>query len=314
MEQIKLVAVVGPTASGKTKLAVALAKHYGGEVVSADSMQIYRQMAVATAKPSQEEMEGIPHHMMDFLSPAETFSVSDYVKQAKAVIADITERGKMPILAGGTGLYIDSLLSNTAFAEEKSDPVLRETLCRQAEADGGKALYQELCRLDPEAAEKIHPHNLVRVLRAVELYRLTGKTMTEHNRDSRKEPSPYDACILGLNYQNRGLLYDRINRRVDLMIEQGLVEEAGKVLSMGCSHTAMNAIGYKELAPYFNGESPLADCIERMKQESRRYAKRQLTWFRRNPQIHWIYLDEFERFDNIIKISRKTIENHFNLW
>lgn len=313
MDKKRVLAVVGPTASGKTKLAVALAKRFDGEVISADSMQIYRTMSIATAKPTEEEMEGVPHHLIDFLDPSQPFSVSDYVRLAREKIDEITGRGKLPVIAGGTGLYVDSLLNHVSFSEQRGDLALREALYEEAKKDNGETLYRYLCEIDPEAAMEIHPHNYVRLVRAVEVYRLTGKTLTQQKKESRLEPPPYHSCMVGLNFRDRQKLYDRINLRVDRMLEDGLVDEAQEVLSAADLKTAYNAIGYKELKPYFAGELPLADCIDKIKQESRRYAKRQLTWFRRNPQICWFFPDEFDTFDNVIKNSQKYVETFFNL-
>lgn len=313
MQKIKLLALVGPTASGKTRLAVELAKRFSGEIISADSMQIYRTMNIATAKPTVEEMAGIPHHLIDCLDPEEAFSVSDYVSLAREKIREIHGRGHLPILAGGTGLYIDSVVQHVTFSEQPEDPRLREELYRQAKKDQGKELYESLCRIDPQAAEQIHPHNFVRLVRAVEVYRLTGKTLTQHKEKSRREPSPYETCMIGLNATDRQFLYDRIDLRVDLMMKAGLLEEARKVLFSKHLKTAWNAIGYKELKPYFDGAASLDECIGKIKQESRRYAKRQLTWFRRNPQIHWVYIDECGTFEDVIKNSQKYVESFFNL-
>lgn len=313
MEKTKLVVVVGPTASGKTKLAVELAKKNSGEVISADSMQVYREMSIATAKPTVEEMDGVPHHLVDFLPLSEEFSVSDFVTLARARIAEIAARGNLPIVAGGTGLYINSLIDHVNFSEIEHDGALRERLYAEAKLDGGKRLYDYLCQIDPESAAWIHPNNLVRVVRAVEIYEATGLTMTEQKRRSRLEESPYDVCIIGLNYRERQTLYDRINRRVDLMVEAGLLDEVRRVYESGNLKTAYNAIGYKELVPYLQGEAELGDCLEKVKQESRRYAKRQLTWFRRDGRIHWIYPDEETDFCSVIKKSQKYVETFTNI-
>lgn len=313
MEKTKLLVVVGPTASGKTKLAVELAKKNSGEVISADSMQVYREMSIATAKPTVEEMDGVPHHLVDFLPLSEEFSVSDFVNLARARIAEIAARGNLPIVAGGTGLYINSLIDHVNFSEIEHDGALRERLYAEAKLDGGKRLYDYLCQIDPESAAWIHPNNLVRVVRAVEIYEATGLTMTEQKRRSRLEESPYDVCIIGLNYRDRQTLYDRINRRVDLMVEAGLLDEVRRVYESGNLKTAYNAIGYKELVPYLQGEAELGDCLEKVKQESRRYAKRQLTWFRRDGRIHWIYPDEETDFCSVIKKSQKYVETFTNI-
>ncbi len=313
MEKTKLLVVVGPTASGKTKLAVELAKKNSGEVISADSMQVYREMSIATAKPTVEEMDGVPHHLVDFLPLSEEFSVSDFVTLARARISEIAARGIVPIVAGGTGLYINSLIDHVNFSEIEHDGALRERLYAEAKLDGGKRLYDYLCQIDPESAAWIHPNNLVRVVRAVEIYEATGLTMTEQKRRSRLEESPYDVCIIGLNYRDRQTLYDRINRRVDLMVEAGLLDEVRRVYESGNLKTAYNAIGYKELVPYLQGEAELGDCLEKVKQESRRYAKRQLTWFRRDGRIHWIYPDEETDFCSVIKKSQKYVETFTNI-
>lgn len=304
----KLLTIVGPTASGKTKLAVELAKAFDGEVVSADSMQIYQKMSIATAKPTKEEMEGVPHHLIDFLPMDKAFSVSDYVTLAREKIEEIHRRGKLPILAGGTGLYIQAVTEHLSFSEEKQDTALRERLYEEAKTDGGKALYERLRQIDPEAAEWIHPNNIVRVVRAVEIYETTGLTMTEQKKKSRQGECPYDVFLLGINFKDRQKLYDRINLRVDLMVKQGLLEEAREILSCNNLKTAYNAIGYKELVPYFRGESSLEECLQKMKQESRRYAKRQLTWFRRDQQVHWLYPDELGDFQSVFKEAKLQTE------
>lgn len=295
----KIIAVAGPTASGKTALAIEIAKKYNGEVVSCDSMQIYKHMDIGTAKPTPEEMEGIAHHMIDVAEPFENYSVADYVKAARECIDDIISRGKLPILAGGTGLYMDSVINNIEFSEDCKAEGLREELQKIADTEGAERLHAMLKERDEEAAEKIHPNNIRRVIRAIEVCVTTGKTFTEVSRNSRKEPI-YDALIFGLEYE-RDVLYARINRRVDLMVEAGLIDEVEKLKDMGLrdEHTAMQAIGYKEFAEYLNDEASLSDAIEKVKQESRRYAKRQLTWFKRNPSIIWFMLQEDYSLDKI---------------
>lgn len=289
--KIPLIVVVGPTASGKTALAVSLAKRFHGEVISADSMQIYKQMNIATAKPTVEEMDGVPHHLIDCLDLSQKFSVADYTALAHQKAAEIYARGHLPILAGGTGLYIDSVVNNISFSEIRTDEELRKELTRLAEEKGADYLLEELNRFDPESAKRLHPNNLSRIIRAIEVYRLTGITMTEHQRRSRLTPSGYDAVMIGLDFQDRQKLYDRINLRVDRMFADGLLEEAREILSNKNLGTARQAIGYKELQHYFDGQESLEEAIQKIKQETRRYAKRQLTWFRRNPNIHWIYVD-----------------------
>lgn len=310
--KIKLLAVVGPTASGKTALAIHLAKRFHGEIISADSMQIYQKMQIATAKPTAEEMDGVPHHLMDFLPPSVSFSVSDFVSLAREKIREITERGALPILAGGTGLYVNSLVDHVSFSEQPQDEALRNRLYAEAEKDQGKALYQRLCLIDPESAREIHPNNLIRVVRAVEIYESTGMTMTEHKRQSKLQPSPYELCMLGLNYRDRQKLYDRINLRVDKMIEQGLLQEAKEILQEPDLQTAYNAIGYKELKPYFEGKASLTECIETIKQESRRYAKRQLTWFRRDQRIQFLYPDEYFSADALMEAADEIVQKFLN--
>lgn len=310
-EQIPVVAVVGPTASGKSRLAVELAKWLNSEVVSADSMQIYQEMTIGTAKITPEEMEGVPHHMIDFLPVTSPFSVADYVSMAKTCLQEIHNRGKIPVLAGGTGLYVRSLLQNLDFSEGDHDLSLREELTELANREGVEPLMEELRRIDPESAERIEPNNLPRVIRAIELYRTTGKTMTQHLADSRRNPSPYQVCMIGLNYQDRSVLYDRINRRVDEMMAQGLLEEARTLLQGEGGKTSLQAIGYKELKPYFDGERSLEESVAFMKQATRRYAKRQLTWFRREEKIHWLYPDAYEDFRLLLEDAKELVTGTF---
>ena len=292
MEKLRVAAVVGPTAVGKTRLAVSLALRCGGEVVSADSMQVYRGLSIGTAQPSQEEMRGVPHHLIGFLNPEEPFSVADYVKLASGKIRDISARGKLPIVTGGTGLYVRSLLSGVSFSPEEGSSRLRAELRQKAEQEGPQALWDELCSFDPESAAHIHPNNIGRVVRAIEVYRLSGVTMSERQKHSRDNPPPYDTAVIGLAFRDRARLYEAIDRRVDRMVSDGLPAEAERVYHMEHAETASQAIGYKEFFPYFRGECPLADAVEAVKRNSRRYAKRQLTWFLRDRQIHWLFVDE----------------------
>lgn len=308
-----VLAVVGPTASGKTWLGVELAKKYGGEVVSADSMQIYKGMDIASAKPTEEEKQGIPHHLMDFLDRDVSFSAADYVALAHDKIADILSRGKVPIVVGGTGLYIDSLLENVKFSEGGSDEAYREELYTFARENGNEALHARLVELDPEAAEGIHPNNLVRVVRALEVCHVTGRRFSELKAESKLVESPYDSMIFGLNFEDRQKLYDRIDLRVDEMVKAGLVDEARDLWQQSGMKTAANAIGYKELIPYFEGTMPLGECIDKIKQETRRYAKRQLTWFRKNDRINWIYLDRINKKSEISEKCEKAIANYFDM-
>lgn len=305
-----VLAVCGPTASGKTWLGVELAKKYGGEVISADSMQIYKGLDIASAKPTAEEMQGIPHHLIDFLERNVKFSVSDYVDLANAEIHDVLSRGKIPIIVGGTGLYIDSLLNNIKFSDAGSDEEYRQTLYEISHTKGNDVLHNMLASADPTAAESIHANNIVRVVRALEVIHITGRKFSELKAESRLHESPYNSLIIGLNAANRSDLYDRINMRVDIMVENGLVEEAYKLWSSDIMATAANAIGYKELIPYFENNAALDDCIDKIKLETRHYAKRQLTWFRKNERIRWIIIDDFSKKYEILEKSKKAIENY----
>jgi tRNA dimethylallyltransferase len=287
LEKIPLLAVMGPTASGKTKLAVALARRYGGEVVSADSMQIYRGMDIGTAKPDAGEMQGVPHHLLDVADPGERFSVADYVRLAAASIREIRARGRLPIVAGGTGLYIASLLDNLTFDETGEDPALRARLRAEAREKGGQALLDRLAAFDPACAAKLHPNNLNRIIRAIEVYETSGVTMTRLQADSRRSPSPYDPCVLGLFYSDRSALYERIDRRVDAMLADGLADEVRR-LQAAFGPTAMQAIGYKEIAAALRGETSMEEAAELVRRGTRHYAKRQMTWFKRDERVRWI--------------------------
>lgn len=300
MEKIPVIVVCGPTASGKTAVGVELAIRLGGEVVSADSMQIYKGLAISTAKPTYEEMKGIPHHLMDFLEPDEPFSVADYVKMARECISDIRSRGKLPIIVGGTGLYINSLIDNISFDHIVSDDNLRKKLEAEASEMGKEHMHEKLRSLDPEAAERIHPNNIIRVIRAIEMCLLSGKSGSENREESRKNESPYEPCMIGLTCFDRQVLYDRINRRVDKMLDEGLEAEVRAVYEKYKLRTAFNAIGFKEMIPYFEGECSLEEATDKIKQESRHYAKRQLTWFRRDVRITWADTANSEQFDGII--------------
>lgn len=304
-----VLAVVGPTASGKTAMGIRLAKELDGEIISADSMQIYKGMDIATAKPTAEEMQGVPHHLIDFLDRNEAFSVADYVSLANEKIAEVLSKGKLPIIVGGTGLYISSLLDNIKFSESRNDDEYRKELTEYAEKYGNEALHARLAEIDEEGAAEIHPNNVVRVIRALEICRFTGKKFSEVKREGRETESRYDSIILGLTYSDRQMLYDRINKRVDIMAENGLVEESRQVWLESELKTASNAIGYKELIPYFENKASLEECIDKIKQETRRYAKRQLTWFRRNEQIWWILLDEIDKTEKILEKCKKYIAN-----
>ncbi len=283
----KILCVVGPTASGKTAYAIELAKGNNGEIVSCDSMQIYTYMNIGTAKATAEERAEVPHHMIDFVDPNRDYSVADFVTDARACIAEILSRGKMPVLCGGTGLYIDSVLKSVEFSPQKRDDKLRDELWKKAEQDGAESVYEILKELDPIEADKVHYNNVKRVIRAIEICKTTGMTKTEADKLSIGKPM-YNPTIYGLNMP-REKLYERIDRRVDIMVEHGLVGEVRQLLNMGIRRdsTAMQAIGYKELVRYIDGLCDFETAIEDIKRESRRYAKRQLTWFRRNPDIIW---------------------------
>lgn len=285
----KILVVTGPTATGKTALSVELAKKLGGEIVSADSMQIYRGMDIGTAKVTKAEMQNIPHHMIDIADPSEDYSVSRYVEEADAAVRGILSRGRLPIVAGGTNLYIDSLIAGLDFAEKAEDAALRESLNKQYDDIGGEAMLEHLRGFDPERAAKLHPADKRRIVRAVEIYILTGETITRHDEETKKRPKRYDAVKIALTFADRAVLYDRINARVDKMVSDGLFDEVKGLLDSGLSpeSTSMQAIGYKEPAAYFRGEMSRDEAIELIKLSSRRYAKRQLTWLRRDDSIHW---------------------------
>lgn len=296
-DKIPVVAVVGPTASGKTAMAVELALRTDAEIVSADSMQIYKGMDIASAKPCKEEMRGVPHHLIDFLDSTCKYSVARYIEDAAAAIKDIVSRGKRVIICGGTGLYVDSLLQNIVFRDEPDNSHIRQLLRRRREEEGIEPLYDELKRIDPETASSLHINNEGRILRALESYYLTGELPSVLKERSREKETPYKSLYIGLFYENRELLYDRINRRVDMMIEKGLVEEAREYLLLGKENTAAQAIGHKEIIPFINGEISLEEASENLKRATRRYAKRQLTWFRRNNEIRSIYCDKYNSFN-----------------
>lgn len=282
MKKTKVIAVVGATASGKTSLAVEIAKAVGGEIISSDSMQIYKGMTIATAQPSEEEKQGIPHHLIAFLEPDETYSVAQFVEDAKKCIADITARGRVPVIAGGTGLYTDSLLGGIDFGEVPDNQEMRVSLKSRLEAEGAEALLEELRGIDPETAHTLHVNNTGRILRALEVYYLTGETISQQKIKSREKGTELESLYIYIDYSDRQLLYDRIEKRVDIMVESGLLPEAEKFIALGEETTSKQAIGYKELKPYFSGECSLEEALDNLKKETRHYAKRQMTWFRRN--------------------------------
>lgn len=309
--KIPMICIVGPTASGKTALSIELAKLFNGEIVSADSMQIYKGMDIATAKPTVDEMDGVVHHLIDFLEVDQSFSVAQYCELAKATILDIYNRGKFPVLAGGTGLYVDSLIDNITFVDSDSDEDLRFELQKEYEFYGVEHLLNQLREIDPESAQKLEEtRNPKRIIRAIEVYKTTGITMSEHNANSRLNDSPYNVVKIGLTATDRQFLYDRINKRVDIMVENGLVEEAREFIDVKHSSTSAMAIGHKELVPYFNGDADLESCLENLKMQTRRYAKRQLTWFRRDEKINWFNIDVLtkeELLNNAVELIKKVL-------
>ena len=303
----RIICIAGPTASGKTALAVELAKELNGEVVSCDSMQVYRQMDIGTAKPTKDEMQGIPHHMLDVADPEEDFSVSRYCAMAEPIVADILRRGKTAIIAGGTGLYMDSLIRGNAFAPFPSTGV-REALEAQADDLGMEAILSRLQSIDPESAARLHLSDRKRILRALEVYLETGETITEHNRRTQSIPPRFHPLWLGLDFEDRADLYARIDRRVGLMLEQGLMEEIQGLLASGIPPraTAMQAIGYKEFVDALEGRCTLEQAADQVRQSSRRYAKRQLTWFRRNQAMHWLTRTPETGVEEILSMARQT--------
>ena len=306
-----IICIAGPTASGKTALAVELAKELNGEVVSCDSMQIYKGMDIGTAKPTQEEMQGIVHHMIDVAEPDEDFSVSRYCAQAAPIVDDIVARGKTAIIAGGTGLYMDSLIQGNDFAPFPATGV-RERLEQEAEAQGIQVLFDRLAAVDPEAAGKLHLSDRKRIIRALEVYLETGETITAHNRKTQLIPPRYSPLWLGLDFENRADLYGRIDRRVGLMLEQGLIAEIQGLLAAGVPPkcTAMQAIGYKEFLAALKGECTIGEAADQVRQASRRYAKRQLTWFRRNKKIHWLTRKEGQSGAEILTAARLFLQEN----
>lgn len=310
--KIPVLAVVGPTASGKTALGIGLAQHFSGEIISCDSMQIYRGLPIGTAQPTPQEMEQVPHHLVSFLDAQESFSVSDYVKLAHETIVSIFSRGKLSVLVGGTGLYARSLLRGFSFEENCRDEQLRQELFHRAEQEGAQALYRELQELDPEGALEIHPNNLKRVIRALEYCKLSGEPFSAQAVRSKSAESPYNSLLLCISFRDRQKLYDRIDRRVDQMLDCGLLPEAERFYRFcrqcGTPPTAAQAIGYKELFPYFAGEVSLEQAVENLKRESRRYAKRQITWFSREADAHFLYADEEDSFEKLLEKGIRLVE------
>lgn len=305
-----LVAVAGPTASGKSALAMALCRRYDGELISCDSMQIYRRMDIGTAKPSAADRAEIPHHLIDICEPNENFSAASFAALAAEAIRDVTQRGKLPVLCGGTGLYLDSVLHGIDFGKLEPDPSLRDALWRTAEEKGPLYLHQMLEEADPEAARTIHPNNIKRVIRALEICRLSGMTKTQWDLAAQRE-RPYASFLIALDYRNRDILYERINHRVDAMFEAGLCEEVRGLFAEGAlapGTTAAGAIGYKELLDYFGGARSLAEASDAIKSATRHYAKRQLTWLRRNPDVFWLYPDDYPTPELLFQAAETAIE------
>ena len=286
----RVICVVGPTATGKTKMGVALAKRFGGEVVSVDSMQIYRGMTIGTAAPTAEEMDGVRHHMVAIADPAESWSVARFTEQADLCIGDILRRGKCPVLVGGTGLYLDSILSGRTFAPGHSGGEIRKSLQAELAREGIESLYRQLREIDPETAARLPIRDEKRILRALEVYRETGETLTAHDARTRLRPPKYRACTIGLTFRDRADLYARIDRRVDTMVERGLLREVEALLQTGLPETAtaLQAIGYKQFLSVYRGDTPVSEAVAEVKLRSRQYAKRQLTWLRRKDDIHWL--------------------------
>lgn len=304
-----LIILTGPTAVGKSALSIALAKAVNGEIISADSMQVYRQMDIGTAKIMPEEMGGVPHHLIDVLSPKEDFNIVLFQKMAKEAMEKIYEKNKIPILVGGTGFYIQAVLYDIDFTESEEDSPYREELWEIARKDGEEALHQMLKERDPKAAKEIHPNNVKRVIRALEFYKNTGMQISKHNEQQREKESPYEFLYLVLN-QDRQILYERIEKRIDQMIEQGLVEEVKGLKEQGCHKdmVSMKGLGYKEILAYLDGECTLDEAVEILKRDTRRFAKRQLTWFRREKEPVWIDKGNYEKEEDILKDILNMLE------
>lgn len=298
--------IAGPTASGKSALAVEFAKQTNGEVVSVDSMQIYDTVIVGTARPTAEEMQGVPHHMVGVVPLCTSYSVAQYVKDANKAIDKITQNGHLPILCGGTGLYLQSLIENITFEQEASaDYALRDALKNRFAKEGGIALLQELSQFDPITAAKLHPNDAGRIIRALEVYHTTGKPISTQVADSHNQEAAFDTCLMVLDFHDREKLYDRIHRRVDLMVQNGLLDEAKTLLSYPKTPTVIQAIGYKELRPYFEGTLTLDEALDNLKKSTRHYAKRQLSWFRRMPNVQFLYVDDYLSLQDLTNAALK---------
>ncbi len=306
-KKTKILAVVGPTASGKSALALELCRQLDGELISCDSMQVYRKMDIGTAKPTKAEQLDVRHHLIDIVDAHDEFSCAEFVTAAVAAIDDCVSRGKLPIVCGGTGLYLDALLRGSEFEDAGADEAIRADLAAYAEKEGNEALHARLALVDPESASAIHPNNVKRVIRALEIYQTSGVTKTEWDRRSQAVEPRYDATVVGLCYPDRTVLYDRIDRRVDVMIEQGLVEETKTLMSDGVfvhNKGAAQAIGYKELIPYIEGRVSLCEAVDQLKMATRRYAKRQMTWFVAKPYVQWLENDGTKTFEEIVNYAK----------
>lgn len=312
---MKILGIVGPTGGGKSAVAMALAEQLNGEILSCDSMQIYRGMDIGTAKPSREEQERVRHYLIDIVDPSEAFSCSDYVTAAQTAVAQCAAQGKLPIFCGGTGLYLDALLRENGFEPNTTDERVRTELQVFADRNGAEALHRELALADPESAAAIHPNNVKRVVRALEIYRVCGITKTELDRRSQTGGMRYDACVIGLRYSDRSVLYEQIDRRVEQMMADGLAEETRRLNEQGvfaCNHTAAQAIGYKELLPYLQGKETRSCAVENLKTATRRYAKRQMTWFSAKPYVRWLDVTENGRkktFEEIVNNAKALFQN-----
>lgn len=303
--KVKLCCICGPTASGKTSVSIALALKFNGEIISADSMQIYRELSISTAKPTEDEMRGIRHHLLGHVSVGEDYSVARYVSEASEIIADVDKRGKLPIIVGGTGLYIDSLINNIAFSSCKTDYSLREKLKKEAAEKGNDTLLKYLSEFDPITSSRLHVNDLNRIIRAIEIYELTGVTMSRQIELSKSTESPFDVCKIGITFSNRDDLYERINKRVDKMLKEGLLDEAKTYYDLYKGiNTSSQAIGIKELFDYFDGKLSLEECVENIKMETRRYAKRQISWFKRDKNTTWFDMSEPDAQKNIINFVK----------
>lgn len=306
MDKTPIIVISGPTASGKTSLSIDIAKEYNAEIVSADSMQIYKQLDIGTAKPNMKERDGIIHHMIDIIEPDENFSVAEYVKMAHGIIKDIREKNKNAVIVGGTGLYINSLVDDIDFREDDSDENLREELNKICEEKGIDCLFEMLEKIDPVSAKRLHKNNTRRIIRAIEFYKMTGIPISKHQEETKKKVSRYDPCMIAVKW-DMDKLYERIEKRVDIMIENGLENEVRNLCEKGYTKAmlSMQGIGYKEMTDYINGSCSLDEAIEKIKIGTRHYAKRQMTWFRRDDRIHWI-----DYRDNILERARKILKEN----